>query len=151
MHRDARLADGVPDLPGARHAVRLYVEVGRQPEVALAPRREADVAADPGDAEGADGGAVEILADDVPDVLVEPERVGVERALADLVALWRPVVELDRPLLRDRRLQLGKAAGELGRVVRRAYPHALGGVGARLVESGPAERGVPSASRKGSA
>ena len=122
--------------------MRLDVEVGRQPEVALAPRREANVAADAGDPEGADGGAVEILADDVPDSLVEPERVGVERALADLVALRRPVVELDRPLLRDRRLELRQAAGELGRVVGRADPDALGGVGARLVEPRPAERQV---------
>ena len=122
--------------------MRLDVELGRQPEVALAAGREADVAADARDAEGADGGAVEILADDVPDALVEPQRVRVERALGDLVALRRPVRELDRALLRDRRLELGEPAGELGRVVGRADAHALGGVGARLVEPGPAEREV---------
>ena len=73
LHGDAGRADGLADLPGARDAVRLDVEVGRQPEVALAPRREADVAADAGDPERADGGAVEILADDVPDC---PRRAG---------------------------------------------------------------------------
>ena len=119
--------------------MRLDVELGRQPEVALAPRGEADVAADPGDPERPHGGAVEVLPDDVPDALVEPERVRVERALADLVALRRPVVELDRALLRDRRLELRQAARELGRVVRGAHAHALGGVGAGLVEAGPAE------------
>ena len=142
LHRDARHADGLADLPRARDAMRLDVELGRQPEVALAPRREADVAADAGDAERAHGGAVEILADDVPDALVEPERVGVERALGHLVALRRPVVELDRPLLRDRCLELRQPPGELGRVVRSADADALGGVGARLVEPGPAEREV---------
>ena len=142
LHRDAGRADGLADLPGAWDAMCLDVEVGRQPEVALAPGGEANIAANAGDPEGADGGAVEILADDVPDSLVEPERVGVERALADLVALRRPVVELDRPLLRDRRLELRQAPRELGRVVRCADPDALGRVGARLVEARPAERQV---------
>ena len=81
LHGDPRRPDDLADLPGPRNAVRLDVELGRQPEVALAPRREADVAADAGDAERADGVAVEILPDDVPDALVEPQRVRVEGAL----------------------------------------------------------------------
>ena len=136
------MPDDLADLPGPRDAVRLDVELGRQPEVALAAGREPDVAADAGDAERADGGAVEILPDDVPDALVEPQRVRVERALGDLVALRRPVGELDRALLRDRRLELREAPGELRRVVGSADAHALGGVGAGLVEAGPAERQV---------
>ena len=60
----------------------------------------------------------------------------------DLVALRRPVGELDRALLRDRRLELREAAGELGRVVGRADADALGGVGAGLGEAGAAEREV---------
>ena len=115
---------------------------GGQPEVALAARREADVASDPGDAERANRGPVEILADDVPDALVEPERIRVERAFGHLVALRRPVRELDRALLGDRGLELRQAAGELGRVVRRADAHPLGRVGARVLEPGPAEREV---------
>ena len=81
LHGDPGRPDDLADLPGPRDAVRLDVELGRQPEVALAAGCEADVAADPGDAERADGGAVEILPDDVPDALVEPQRVGVEGAL----------------------------------------------------------------------
>ena len=71
----------VADLPGPRDAVRLDVELGREPEVPLAAGGEADVAADARDAKRPDGRAVEILADDVPDSLVEPERVRVEGAL----------------------------------------------------------------------
>ena len=142
LHGDAGRADGLADLPRPRHAVRLDVELGGQPEVALPPRREADVAADARDAERADRGPVEILADDVPDALVEAERVRVQRPLRHLVALRRPVGELDRALLGDRRLELRQAARELGRVVRRADAHALGGVGAGVLEAGPAEREV---------
>ena len=52
---DARHAGDRPVLPLLSDAVRVDVEVGRPAEVALAPGREADVAADPGDAEGTDG------------------------------------------------------------------------------------------------
>src|SRR5206468_10710353 len=53
-HLDPRGADGVADLPRRPATVELDVEVRRRAEVALAPRRELDVAADAGDAEGAD-------------------------------------------------------------------------------------------------
>ena len=43
---DPRLAGEVADLPGRPVAVRLDLEFRRQPEVSLAARREADVAAD---------------------------------------------------------------------------------------------------------
>ncbi len=60
-------------------------------------------------------------------------------ALRDLVALRRPVAELDRALLRDRCLELRQAPCELGGVVGRAHADALLGVDAGLVEAGPAE------------
>src|SRR5206468_56581 len=50
---DPRLADRIADLPGRPPAVLVDLELGRQAEVALAARREADLAADPGDPEGA--------------------------------------------------------------------------------------------------
>ena len=88
------------------------------------------------------GVAVEIVADDVPDPLVEAERVRVERPLRHLVALRRPVAELDRALLGDRRLELREPSRELGRVVGRADADALGGRRRRVLEAGPAEREV---------
>ena len=61
---------------------------------------------------------VEVLADDVPGaVAVAEQPVRVDRALALVVARDRPVVELDRALLRDRALELAEPAGHLGRVV----------------------------------
>ena len=59
-----------------------------------------------------------------------------------LRALRAQVAELDRPLLRDRGLELRQAAGELGGVVRRAHAHALGRLGRRLREPGAPEREV---------
>ena len=142
LHGDAGRADLVADLPRPRDAVRLDVELGREPEVALAPGREADVAADARDAERPHRLAVEILADDVPDALVETQRVRVQRPLRHLVPQRRPVRELDRALLRDRGLELREPSGELGRVVGRADADALGGVRAGVLEAGPPEREV---------
>ncbi len=70
LHLDPRLADRLADLPRRAAAELLDVEVGRRAEVALAPRREPDLAADPRDAERADVLAVEVVADDVPDAVV---------------------------------------------------------------------------------
>ena len=112
------------------------------PEVALAPGREPDVAAHARDAELLAPLVLQILADHVPDAVLGQQRVGVDRALALLVAADRPVVELHRALLGDRRLELREAARHLGRVVGIAHVHPLGGVGRRRVEPGPAEREV---------
>src|SRR5581483_6596934 len=114
---DSRLADRVADLPGRPAAVMVDVELGRQPEVALAARCEADLAADPRDPERALVLGVEIVADDVPGARVLEERVRVERSFALLVAGDRPVGELDRALLRDRRLELAQPALHFGRVL----------------------------------
>ena len=115
---------------------------GRSPEVALAPRCEADVAADPRDLERPHRVALEIVADDVPVPVVEPERVRIDRSLARSGAPRAPVAEPHRALLRDRRLELREPSGELRRVVGSADPDALGRLGRRLRKAGPAEREV---------
>ena len=108
---DARGAGDVADLPWRPAPVLLDVEVRRRAEVALAPRRELDVTADPGDPEGADLLAVEVVPDDVPESVVVEQGIGVECPLALLVARDRPVLESHRPLLRDRVLELRQPAG----------------------------------------
>ena len=129
-------------LPVLADAVGVDVEVLRQAEVALAAGGEADVAAHARDAEGADVVVVEIVADDVPGASIAAQCVGIQRPLARLVAPGRPVAELDRPLLRDRRLELRQAAGHLGRVVGVAHLDARGGLRRRVVEPGAPEREV---------
>ena len=94
------------------------------------------------DAERADVVVVEIVADHVPGAAVAAERVGVERPLARLVAPRRPVAELDRPLLRDRRLELREPARHLRRVVGIAHLDARRRLGRSVVEPGAAEREV---------
>ena len=71
---DLRLADDVAELPFGPAAVVLDVELGRQAEVALAPRREADVGADARDAERADVVPLEVVADHVPGAVLRQER-----------------------------------------------------------------------------
>ena len=78
---DRGAADDVAELPFGAAAVVLDVELGRQPEVTLATRREADVGADARDAERADVVAVEIVADHVPRAVLGQQRVRVERPL----------------------------------------------------------------------
>ena len=118
------------------------VELGGLPEVALAPGREADVRADARNSERAGRVPVEVVSHDVPDALVEPERVGIEPPLGLALARGRPVSELDRPLLRDRGLELREARGELRRVVGRGHPDALGGRRRRVAETGTPERKI---------
>ncbi len=120
----------------------LDIEVGRDPEVALASRREPDVSAHARHLEGADPLAVEIVADDIPVALVEAKPVGIEGALACARPLRAPVAELHRPLLGDGGLELREPARELRRVVRCAHAYPLGRLGGRLREAGAAERQV---------
>src|SRR5581483_1637326 len=138
-HLDARLADDVSDLPRRPAAELLDVELGRDAEVALAPGGETDLAADARDAERADVVPVEVVADDVPDAVVGQERVRIERALGLDVARDRPVVELDRALLRDRAFELREASGHLRRVIRVEHLDAIRGRGGRLGEPRAAE------------
>ncbi len=61
---------------------------------------------------------------------------------ANLVAGDAPVVELQRPLLRDGRLQLAQPARELRRVVRVGHLHAHGRLRRRVREARAAQREV---------
>ena len=142
LHLDPRDADLLSDLPRARDAVGIDIELRRLAKVALAPRREADVRPDPRDAERPGRVAVEVVPDDVPDPFVESECIRVEAALGLPLAGRRPVPKLDRPLLRDRRLELGKSRGELWGIVGRRDPDALSGRCGRVPEPRPAEREV---------
>ncbi len=133
----------VADLPGRLAAVVVDYEVRGSAEVTLAAGGEADVGADPRDAELlAPALVVEILADDVPGAEVVQQRERVERALPLVVPRDRPVRELDRAALRDRRLQLREATGHLGRVVRVVHGHARLGADERAGEARAAERQV---------
>jgi hypothetical protein len=67
------------------------------------------------------------------------ERQRVDRPLALGVARDRPVAELDRAALGDRRLELGEPPGHLGRVVRVAHRHPPLGVAAGHREARPPE------------
>ncbi len=80
-----------------------------------------------------------IPADHVPAALVREQRIRVDRPWAGLVAGDAPVVELQRSLLRDRRLELAQPARQLRRVVRIADIDTHGGLGRRLSEARPAE------------
>ena len=131
---DASLALHVAELPLGAAAVALDVELGRQPEIALAPRREADVRTDPRDPERPDVLALEVVADHVPRAVLGQERVRVQRPLLLVVAVDRPVAELHRALLRDRALELAEAALQLGRVVGVAHLDAPRGARRRRCE-----------------
>ena len=133
-HLDARLARDVAELPLGAAAELLDVEVGREAEVALAARGEADLGADARDAEVLDDLVVEVLSDHVPGAVLGQQRVRIDRALALLVAADRPVVEADRALLRDRALELAEAALQLGRVVGVAHLDANRGRSRAVVE-----------------
>ena len=139
---DPRLAEDVAELPLGAAAVGAEVELLGQPEVPLAAGREADVGADPGDAEGADRLALEVLPDHVPGAVLRQQRVRVQRPLLLRVLVDRPVREADGALLRDRVLELRQPALHLRRVVGVEHLDALLGARAGLGEAGTAEREV---------
>ena len=123
---DARLAAYVAELPLGAAAVLLDVELGRQPEIALAPRREANVRADPRDAERADVLALEVVADHVPRAVLGQQGVRVER-----------------PLLFARR-DRSTSSGTSPCAASRSRPRACrGGPAARASSRGRAPRRVP--------
>jgi hypothetical protein len=142
-HLDAGPAGRLAELPRRPATIDVDVEVRRELEVALAAGGETDVPSDPRDAEGADRVAVEIGADHVPDPPVVQEPVRVERPLGLLAARHRAVGELDRALLRDRRLELRQPPRHLRRVVRIPHLDPQRGGGRRLVrQCRPTEREV---------
>ena len=123
-------------------AVLVRVEALGQAEVALAARGETDVAADLRHAEGLHLLVVQVEPDDVPLAAVEEERVRVHRPFAVLVADDRPVLELQRPVLRDGALELRQPPRELGRVAGIVELDGARGLGGRVLEARPAEREV---------
>ena len=148
---DSRLARDLAELPVGPAPVLLDVEVLGHPEVALAPRRVADVRADARDAEVLDDLVVLILADHVPGAVLGQEREGIELAVAELVPGDRPVAELHCALLRDGPLELAEAALELGRVVGIAYFDPHGVRGRRVVERPTTGQGRGSGARAAAA
>ena len=111
---DRRELVALAELPGGAVAVGARVELGRHAEVALAPRREAHVAAHAVEAERAHVVAVVVAADHVPLPAHEVEAVRVDRAQRLLVGRDRPVAEDDGALLRDRGLELLQPDRDLG-------------------------------------
>ena len=141
---DARLAHVVAELPFGSAAVLLDVELGRQPEIALAARGKADVRSDTRHPERADVRPLEVVADHVPRAVLGEQRIGIQGSFLLAVAVDRPVAELHRALLRDRPFELAEAPLELGRVVRVADERAYRGVGRgrREAAGGATEREV---------
>ena len=134
---DPCLALHVAELPLGASPELLDVEALRDAEVALAAGGEADLRADPRDAEALDDVVLEIEPDHVPGAVLRQKRVRVDGPLALVVTCDRPVGEPHRPLLRDRRLELAEPALELRGVVGVAHLDADRGRG----------RGGPDASR----
>src|SRR6266542_2745321 len=141
-HADASRPDRLADLPPRRQAVVIGVEVRREAEVALASRREANVPANPRDAEGPDLIRIVVAADHVPRSLVRQQREGIHGPLARLVPRDRPVLELHRPLLGDRALELAEPPRHLRGVVGIADFDPYGRLRRCLAEARTAEREV---------
>src|SRR6266550_2020466 len=139
---DLRLALLLADLPRRALAIVLGVEALGQAEVPFAPRGEPDLAPDPRHPERLDPFVFEVEADDVPLAAVEEERVGIDRALVLLLPHDRPVLELQRPALGDRALELRQPARKLGRVARVVQLDGSPSLRRRRVEPGTAEREV---------
>ena len=107
------VADRLAELPVGAVGVLARVEVGRALEVVLGLGRVGDLAADPREAEDAERVALVRVAEEVELAALEEQVVGVDLARADLVALHRVVVEGDRLVAEDRRLDLGQALREV--------------------------------------
>ena len=101
------------ELPVGAVGVGARVEVRRAAEVVLGLGRVGDLAADARQAEHADRLALVRVAEQVELAALEQQVVGVDAARAHLVALHRVVVEDDRLVAEDRRLDLRQARREL--------------------------------------
>ena len=111
--QDPRLAALLAELPVGAVRVGARVEVRRPVEVVLGLRRVGDLAADPRQPEDANRVALVRVAEQVELAALEQQVVGVDLARRDLVAAHRVVVEHDRLVAEDRRLDLRQARGEL--------------------------------------
>ena len=109
----SRRADDVAVLPLGAVGVAARVEVVGALEVVLGLRRVGDLAVDPRQAEDAQRAALVGAAEEVELAALEEQVVGVDLAMAERVALHRVVVEGDRLVAEDRRLDLGQALGQV--------------------------------------
>jgi hypothetical protein len=129
------------ELPRRAIAPLGRVELGRDAEVALAARGEADVAADAREPERTDRVAIVIAADEVPLAVSQEQAVGIHRPRRLLVRRDCPVGEDDRALLRDCGLDLLQALSDLGGEAVAEQPQAHAGRGV-LARVRPPEREV---------
>ena len=102
-----------PNCQPARLAYARGSKSGRALEVVLGLRRVGDLAADADEAEDAHRVALVRAADEVELPALEEQVVRVDLARVELVALHRVVVEGDRLVAEDRRLDLRQALREL--------------------------------------
>ena len=112
-HEHARDAPLVPELPVGAVGVRARVEVGGPVEVVLGLGRVGDLAADAREPEHAHRLALVRVTEQVELPALEQQVIWIDAARADLVALHRVVVEHDRLVAEDRRLDLRQARREL--------------------------------------
>ena len=102
-----------PSCQSARLAYARGSKSAGRLEVVLGLGRVGDLAADPRQPEDADRLALVGVAEQVELAALEQQVVRIDAARADLVALHRVVVEHDRLVAEDRRLDLGQARGQL--------------------------------------
>ena len=112
---DLNFGDGalLAELPISAVGVSARIEVGWATEVVLGLGRVGDLAADPRESEDAYVLPLVRVAEQVELAALEEQVVGVHAACPDLVALHRVVLEQDRLVAKDRRLDLRKARREL--------------------------------------
>ena len=103
----------VAELPVGALRVGARVEVGRAAEVVLGLRGVGHFAADAREAKDANRLALVGVAEQVELAALEEQVVGVDAAGAHLVALHRVIVEEDRLVAEDRRLDLRQARRQL--------------------------------------
>jgi hypothetical protein len=112
-HPDLGGVERVAELPAGAVGVPARVEALGPLEVVLGLRRVGDLAADPVEAEDPDRVALVRAADEVELAVLEEQVVRVDLARVERVALQRVVVERDRLVAEDRRLDLGQVLREL--------------------------------------
>ena len=131
-------ADRVAVLPLGAVGVGARVDVGRAAEVVLGLRGVGHLPAHAREAEDAQRAALVAVAQEVELPALEEQVVGVDLPGPHLVALHRVVVEGDRLVAEDRRLDLGQALGELVAAGRAGDRQPHGALVGRLQRAGPA-------------
>ena len=106
-------AGQLAELPCRKVGVGARVEVGGAAEVMLGLGRVGDLAADPREAEHAQRLALVGVSEQIELPAAEEQVVGVDGAQPDLAALHREVLEGDRLVAEDRRLDLRQRLREL--------------------------------------